>query len=193
MLKKKVKYLNILVNILLFVMIISVSYAWMITSPSHGEVVEYKKRLVVPSSDLIIIPHRYDEELDEYVIDNGSPMNIGLTEPGKTQKYRFDIINNTDVSSRVNVVLSNITGNINELKNVVFLGSNNPGYLFENDLESLLTYNESSSSYSINFVDDLRIEANSTLSFYWYTYIYQYASNEISNMELNIEKIMFVQ
>lgn len=186
-------HVNIILNILIFLMIASAVYAWMITSPSRGKIIDYNKTLVIPSSDLIIVPYRFDEKVGDYVIDNGSPMNIGLTEPGKTQKYRFDITNTTDVTSIVNVVLSNITGNIDELKNVVYLGSNNPNYLFEKSVGDLITYDETSSIYSMNFISNLKIKAKSTLSFYWYTYIDQYASNEISNMQLNIDKIMFVQ
>ena len=186
-------HVNIILNILIFLMIASAVYAWMITSPSRGKIIDYNKTLVIPSSDLIIVPYRFDEKVGDYVMDNGSPMNIGLTEPGKTQKYRFDITNTTDVTSIVNVVLSNITGNIDELKNVVYLGSNNPNYLFEKSVGDLITYDETSSIYSMNFISNLKIKAKSTLSFYWYTYIDQYASNEISNMQLNIDKIMFVQ
>lgn len=182
---------NKILNLGLLVMIISVSYAWMVTEPSKGEIVNYNRRLVVPSNDLEIIPYTYNEETMEYEVSNTSPMEVGLTEPGKVQKYKFSITNNKDVDAITDIVFSNITGDIELLKDVVYLGSTNQNYLFEKNLSTLLTYNETSKTYYIKFIEDLSIPANETVAFYWYTYIDQYASNEIKNTEILVEKIMF--
>ena len=189
--EKKSNIANKILNIGLLVMIISVSYAWMITEPSKGEVVDYSRRLVVPSNDLEIIPYTYNEETMEYEVNDTSPMEVGLTEPGKVQKYKFAITNNKDVEARTNIVFSNITGDIEKLKDVVYLGSTKQNFLFEKSLSTLMEYNETSETYYIKFVEDLKIPANSTVAFYWYTYVDQYASNEIRDTEISIEKIMF--
>ena len=73
----------------------------------------------------------------------------------------------------------------------MYLGSTNQNYLFEKDLNTLMEYNETSKTYYIKFIEDLKISANSTVEFYWYTYIDQYASNEIRDTEILVEKIMF--
>lgn len=182
---------NKILNLGLLVMIISVSYAWMVTDPSKGEVVNYKRRLVVPSNDLEIIPYIYNEETMEYEVSNTSPMEVGLTEPGKVQKYKFSITNNQDVEAITDIVFSNITGDIEILDEVVYLGSTNQNYLFEKSLHQLLTYNETSKTYYIKLIDDISIPAHETIAFYWYTYIDEYASNEIKNTEILVEKIMF--
>ena len=174
--EEKTSIINKILNLGLLVMIISVSYAWMITEPSKGEIVDYNKRLVVPSNDLEIIPYTYNE---------------GLTETGKFQKYKFTITNNKDIEARTNIVFSNITGDIEKLKEVVFLGSTNQNFLFEKSLSTLLEYNETSETYYIKFIENLKIPAKETVAFYWYTYIDQYASNEIRDTEISIEKIMF--
>ena len=189
--EEKTSIINKILNLGLLVMIISVSYAWMITEPSKGEIVDYNKRLVVPSNDLEIIPYTYNEETMEYEISNTSPMKVGLTEPGKVQKYKFTITNNKDIEARTNIVFSNITGDIEKLKEVVFLGSTNQNFLFEKSLSTLLEYNETSETYYIKFIENLKIPAKETVAFYWYTYIDQYASNEIRDTEISIEKIMF--
>lgn len=187
----KSNIINKILNLSLLVMIISVSYAWMITEPSKGEIVDYRRKLVIPSNDLEIIPYTYNDETMEYEVSNTSPMEVGLTEPGRVQKYKFAITNNKDVEASTNMVFSNITGDIEKLKNVVYLGSTNQNFLFEKDLESLLQYNETSNTYYIKFVEDLKIKPHETVAFYWYTYVDQYASNEIRDTEISIEKIMF--
>lgn len=185
--------LNLIINTSLLIMIIAVSYSWMVTVPSRGEIVNYDRRLIVPSTDLIITPYIYDEEAEKYVVSYTSPMQMELTEPGKVQKYKFDIVNNQDIDAKVNIVFSNITGNITDLQDKVFIGSTNQKYLFEKSLSSLLEFNNGSNTYYIKLVDGLKIPANSGISFYWYTYVDQYASNEISNMSINIDKIIFNQ
>lgn len=189
--KDKSNIINKILNLGLLVMIISVSYAWMITEPSKGQIVDYKRKLVIPSNDLEIIPYTYNDETMEYEVNNTSPMEVGLTEPGKVQKYKFTITNNKDIEAITDIVFSNITGDIEKLKEKVYLGSTNQNYLFEKDLNTLMEYNETSKTYYIKFIEDLKISANSTVEFYWYTYIDQYASNEIRDTEILVEKIMF--
>lgn len=189
--KDKSNILNKILNVGLLVMIAAVSYAWMITEPSRGEVLNYGRRLVVPSNDLEIIPYTYDDENQEYVVSNTSPMQVGLTEPGKVQKYKFAITNNKDVDARTNIVFSNITGDIEKLGEVVSFGSTNQNYLFEKNLSTLIKYNDDSKTYYIKFIEDLKIPAKSTIAFYWYVYINQYASNEVSETQLLVDKILF--
>lgn len=185
--------LNLIINFCLIIMIVAISYSWMVTVPSRGEIVDYNRRLIVPTTDLIIVPYIYDEEKETYIVSNSSPMQVGLTEPGKVQKYKFDITNSQDIDASVNIVFSNITGDIELLKEKVFIGSTNLNFLFEKSLDSLLTYNEENKSYYIKLIENLKIPAKNTISFYWYTYIDQYASNEISNTRIDIEKILFNQ
>lgn len=183
---------NKILNVSLLVIIISVSaYAWMITEPSRGEILNYKRKLVITSNDLDIKSFVYDEETQEYYEDNSSPMNVGLTEPGKIQKYKFEITNNKDIVARTNIIFSNITGDIEDLGNVIFFGATNPS-IFETAMASMLEENTNKSQY-IKFMEDLKIPANSTISVYWYVYIDQYASNEIVDKDVEIEKIMFVK
>lgn len=189
----KRRKLNIIINTSLIIMIIAVSYSWMVTVPSRGEIVDYNRRLVVPTTDLVIVPYVYDDEEEKYIISNTSPMQVGLTEPGKVQKYKFDITNSQDIDAKVNIIFSNITGDIEDLKEKVYIGSTNSTFLFEKSLSSLLTFNEENKSYYIRLIENLKIPARNTMSFYWYTYVDQYASNEISNMRIDIEKVLFNQ
>lgn len=184
--------LNKVLNVSLLILIISVSaYAWMITEPSRGEILNYQRKLVISSNDLEIVSYVYDEETMEYHEDNASPMNVGLTEPGKIQKYKFDITNNKDIVARTNILFSNITGDVEDLQNVIFFGATNPS-IFEIPMASMLEENTNNTRF-IKFMEDLKIPAHSTVSVYWYIYIDQYASNEIVDKQVDIEKIMFVK
>ncbi len=178
-------------NIVLLVIIIGyATYAWMLTFPSRGEIVDYSRNLIITSSSLDVDVYVYRD--GQYVLTNDDPITCDMMAPGMMQKYRFDLTNNNSVKSSTNIIFSNITGDIELLKEKLYIGETNPD-LFENQLTEKLEYKESTDTYSYKFANELGVEPGETVSLYWYIYIDKYASNEISDTNFAINKIMFVK
>lgn len=189
--KKINKKTNHFINIVLLVLIITAStYAWMLTNPSTGELVDYERTLIINSSSVSVEFYTFKD--DEYIKTTSDPITTELLGPGMIQKYLFKITNNNSTPASVNIILSDITGNIDLLKEVFLIGESNP-LINEYKLSSKLTQNPSTLKYSYMFHDNLRVEANSSLNLYWYIGIDKFASNEIKDTNISINKIMFVK
>lgn len=182
---------NHIVNIVLLVFIITAStYAWMLTNPSTGELVDYERTLIINSSSVNVEFYTFKD--NDYVLTTSDPITTDLLGPGMIQKYLFKITNNNSTASDVNIIFSDITGNINLLKEVFLIGESNP-LVFENKLSSKLVQNTSTLKYSYMLHNSLEVAANSTLNLYWYIGIDKFASNEIKDTNISINKIMFVK
>ena len=181
-------HLNILLNVLILVAIAAVSYAWMLTIPSVGHLVEYQRDLIVTSSDIDVDSYVLID--GDYVLQTESPMLTGLFEPGRVRNYRFDITNNEDVRSSVRVVLSNITGDVEDLKDYFIFGTTSPQTI-EIVMGDKLVYT-GDGKYMV-FVESLSIPGNETVSLYWYAVIDNLAPNEIMEMSLEIEQAVFIR
>ena len=112
--------------------------------------------------------------------------------PGKTQRYRFELTNINPTPARVKIVFTEITGNINLLKNYLKIGITNP--IIDNfKLSDRLEHNEEDDRYFFDFVDSVTIPAESTLNYYWNLEIDIDAPNTLQNTNLKINKIMFIK
>ena len=183
-----------LAAIISFFMLGSVVLAWMITEASHGTQAGYQGRLYIIDSDVAV---------ELYVLKNGTyqlqsnlesdPLiEIDLLEPGKNQKYRFDIINNNSVTAAVKINFADINGDIEVLKNALIFSSSNPE-AFTFTLNDRLEYDEDGEIYFAKFYDEVRIEANSRKSIFWSIEVDKDAGNEIENKTLSIEKAIFTK
>ncbi len=180
--------LGILINILFLLLIVTITFSWMVTEPSVGEMVRYDKSFIITASDIDVDAYMWLN--DEYVLQTESPMVAGLMEPGRTQNYRFDITNNADVRAAVRIMFSDITGDVEELKEHFLFGSVSPT-VFEIVMEDKLVYT-SSGAYMI-FKESFSIPANETRSIFWYARISEEASNEIMEMSLEIDSVLFTR
>lgn len=185
--KLKVK-LNITLNIVIFVTIVAVSYSWMLTMPSVAEIVRYERDFIITSSDIEVKSFVY--EGGAYVEQMQSPMLAGYFEPGRIVRYKFEVTNNNNLMAKTRIVFSNITGDVEALKDHVKLGLLSPS-TFEIVMSDKLVYN-GERKYLV-FMDEVSIPANTTLSLFWYATIDEEASNEIQDLSLQIENVVFVK
>lgn len=192
---KKYKF-KVLLSIFLNITIITILgiFAWMMTSVTSTENIDYTGNLVVPDNDIVVkLFVLKDNEFVEQLQDPTKPLiQLGTLEPGSAQKYRFDIYNNrTNIDSITKIVFSEIYGDIDLLKNVVQIRCTSPS-LFIFKLEDRIEYDEINEHHFFDFIDKLRIPKGEMLSVYFNIYIDKNATNAIQNTNLSINKIMFI-
>ncbi len=179
---------NIYLNIILSVLIITAVFAWMITGASRGELVDYSRGGVITAVDIDV--ELYELVGDTYNLVTADKLDLTNMAPGDKRQFRFDITNNNNNVSTSKIVFSNITGDIDILKNKIFIGSSNPK-IFEYSLEDKLELNNE--KYIFRFSDDFKIEAKTKISLYWYLSLDSNASNEVANKSLIIDNISFIR
>ena len=188
------KKISILLSILVIILLTVSAYAWMQTEPSQGENIEYNRNFYVTDSDIQVKLYALID--NKYVLQgqysDDELLNLDLMYPGKTQRYRFELTNINPTPARVKIVFTEITGNINLLKNYLKIGITNP--IIDNfKLSDRLEHNEEDDRYFFNFVDSVTIPAESTLNYYWNLEIDIDAPNTLQNTNLKINKIMFIK
>lgn len=188
------KKISILLSILVIILLTVSAYAWMQTEPSLGENIEYNRDFYVTDSDIQVKLYALID--NKYVLQgqysDDELLNLDLMYPGKTQRYRFELTNINPTPARVKIVFTEITGNINLLKNYLKIGITNP--IIDNfKLSDRLEHNEEDDRYFFDFTDSVTIPAESTLNYYWNLEIDIDAPNSLQNTNLKINKIMFIK
>lgn len=188
------KKISILLSILVIILLTVSAYAWMQTEPSLGENIEYNRDFYVTDSDIQVKLYALID--NKYVLQgqysDDELLNLDLMYPGKTQRYRFELTNINSTPARVKIVFTEITGNINLLKNYLKIGITNP--IIDNfKLSDRLEHNEEDDRYFFDFADSVTIPAESTLNYYWNLEIDIDAPNSLQNTNLKINKIMFIK
>ena len=183
------KNLNIFVNVALFLLILAGSYSWMFTQRSAAEILDYERRLIISGSDIDV--DFYALEGTDYVLQEESPIQLGLLQPGGSQLFRMDITNNDPLDTSVKSVFINILGDVEELGPYIIFGGSTP-YSFSNELEEIVDYNENTERHFIDFIDEIRIEASSMLSVYFYVQMSDEAENDVADKGISIENIIFI-
>ena len=181
-------------KILVIILLTVSAYAWMQTEPSLGENIEYNRDFYVTDSDIQVKLYALID--NKYVLQgqysDDELLNLDLMYPGKTQRYRFELTNINPTPARVKIVFTEITGNINLLKNYLKIGITNP--IIDNfKLSDRLEHNEEDDRYFFDFADSVTIPAESTLNYYWNLEIDIDAPNSLQNTNLKINKIMFIK
>lgn len=188
------KKISILLSILVIILLTVSAYAWMQTEPSLGENIEYNRDFYVTDSDIQVKLYALID--NKYVLQgqysDDELLNLDLMYPGKTQRYRFELTNINPTPARVKIVFTEITGNINLLKNYLKIGITNP--IIDNfKLSDRLEHNEEYDRYFFDFANSVTIPAESTLNYYWNLEIDIDAPNSLQNTNLKINKIMFIK
>lgn len=142
------KKISILLSILVIILLTVSAYAWMQTEPSLGENIEYNRDFYVTDSDIQVKLYALID--NKYVLQgqysDDELLNLDLMYPGKTQRYRFELTNINPTPARVKIVFTEITGNINLLKNYLKIGITNP--IIDNfKLSDRLEHNEEDDRY----------------------------------------------
>lgn len=182
--------INVFVNILLLILIITMTYSWMLTQKSESEILDYNRDFVITASDIDV--DVYALIGSTYTLQTGSPIDLGLLEPGLEYKYRLDITNTNDVKAVVRALYTNITGDISALESYIILGSTSP-LSFAKMLDDEIAYNAVDDVYYAVLMDRVEIPANSTLSLYVYIGMSEDATNIVAGKELVIGNILFMK
>ena len=188
------KTISMILSIVLIVVLSLCAYGWMQTMPSAGENVEYNRNFYITDSDIgvklfALIDNSYVEQGQ---LSTDPLIKINEMYPGKIQRYRFELTNNKDVSSRVKIVFTELDGNINLLKSYLKINITSP-YLTSFTLNQKLEQNEDNNRYFFDFVDSVTIPANSTLNFYFNFEIDIKAPNALQATSFEVKKIMFIK
>lgn len=188
------KKISILLSIVIIILLTVSAYAWMQTEPSLGENVEYNRDFYITDSDIQVKLYALID--NKYVLQgqysDDELLNLDLMYPGKIQRYRFELTNINPTPARVKIVFTEITGNINLLKNYLKIGITNP--IIDNfKLSDRLEHNTDDDRYFFDFANSVTIPAESTLNYYWNIEIDIDAPNTLQNTNLRINKIMFIK
>ena len=188
------KNISIILNVLIVIMLLGITYAWMQTEPSLGENIEYNRDFYITDSDIDV--KLYALINNQYVLQGQQSDDALLTldemYPGKIQRYRFELTNRNQVAAKVKIVFTEITGNINLMKNYLKISATNPE-MFSFMLNDRLEHNEEDDRYFFHFSKSVTIPANSTLDYYWNLEIDIDAPNALQATSLRINKIMFIK
>ena len=117
--------INFFINILLFVIIVGIAYSWMVTDSSDGEIVRYKRNLIVSNMDIdvkdivnydmdAVITAQYLYKDNEYQLVTDDQVDLENIAPGDVYQFRFDITNAHDSVSLSKIVFGEITGDIED-------------------------------------------------------------------------------
>lgn len=183
----KMKKRNIYLNIILTLLILVAAFAWMITSASRGELVDYTRHAIITAVDIDVEIYELIDE--EYVLVTDT---IDLTNmaPNDVKQFRFDITNNNNNVSTSKIIFSDITGDIDYLKNLISIGSSNPK-IFEYTLGEKIEQVNGKNIF--RFDNGFSVEPKSKKSIYWYISLDSNASNEIIGKTLQINNISFIR
>lgn len=185
---KKIKmYLSLVLTLTLLI----ASVAWMVTVASQGEIVNYNRELIINTLDLDITIYEYNNETLQYEELLTPNIVINNAAPNDTFLYKIELTNNGNTKSSTSIVLSNIEGDIDALKNSLNFGSTSPQLKKFSMSESLET--SSSNEKFIRLYEDVKIEPLETKTVYWYINIDSSASNEIAGKNLTIDSINFIK
>ena len=188
------KKISILLSIVIIIVLTVSAYAWMQTEPSLGENVEYNRDFYITDSDIQVKLYALID--NKYVLQgqysDDELLNLDLMYPGKIQRYRFELTNINPTPARVKIVFTEITGNINLLKNYLKIGITNP-IIDSFKLSDRLEHNTDDDRYFFDFANSVTIPAESTLNYYWNIEIDIDAPNTLQNTNLRINKIMFIK
>ena len=188
------KTVSMILSIVLIVVLSLCAYGWMQTMPSSGENVEYNRNFYITDSDIGVKLYAL---IDNTYVEQGQQptdplITINEMYPGKIQRYRFELINKNDVAAKVKIIFTEITGNINLMKNYLKISATNPE-MFSFMLNDRLEHNEEDDRYFFDFSKSVTIPANSTLNYYWNLEIDIDAPNALQGSSLKINKIMFIK
>lgn len=182
--------LNIILNVFLLILIITMTYSWMLTQRSSAQLVDYNRNLIITDSDITVVSYAFIN--NQYVLQETSPIFLELLEPGAAQKYRFDITNNQSIMATTKMLMSNITGDVQALKDFIYVGGTSPS-VFYIPMSEVLTYNSVNDIYYVDMIDRIEIPGNSTVSVYVYVEMSEEAGNELQETALYINRFMFIK
>src|SRR5574344_2332779 len=92
-------YFNLIITILL----IAASVAWMVTVASQGEIVSYNRDLIINTLDIDVDVYTYNTTTLTYELYTGPTITISNMAPNDTRLFRFDITNNGNTNASTSI------------------------------------------------------------------------------------------
>lgn len=180
-------YLNLLITVLL----IGASVAWMVTVASQGELVTYNRELVINTLDIDVVISEYNTDTLAYEPVVNPNISINNMAPNDTKQFKIDITNNGNTPASTTILLVNITGDIQSFGNRLSIGVSSPVIKNYPLQDSLIQ--TTSGNYMIKLLENYTTPPLQTSSIYWYITIDKTATNEIASKTLSIEHINFIK
>lgn len=190
--KNKIR-VNVLLNIILAITMVSVAYSWMVTEPSYGEVIEYERELIIASSGIDVEVYIYEN--NDYVLYEEGNIIINNMAPNDSIRFKFVMKNTNSVASLTDIIFANIYGDTELLQPYLSINCASPENfkkLLKDNLLTTSTYNGLEITNYMKFYDDFKVEANSSETIYWTIDLDKSADNSIANKQLTIENIIFL-
>lgn len=187
--------IDILLNIILVIIGLSYTYSWMVTEPSYGEIVDYKRELIISSTSKDISIYKYDDSVNDYVMYTDSNIIINNMAPNDKIRFKIVIKNNKSVASVTDIVFANIYGDIDYLKSYITINGSSPQVFsknLENDLRTTTDLEGIEVTNYMKFYDNFMVDAGSESTIYFNISLDKIASNEIVDKTLVIDNIIFL-
>lgn len=185
--------LNVVLNVILAIVLISVAYSWMVTEPSYGEVIEYNRNLIVASSGIDVEVYIYEE--NDYVLYKGEDIIVNNMAPNDSIRFKFVMTNTKSVATLTDIVFANIYGDVEVLEPYLSITSASPesfSKLLKDNLLTTSTYDGLEITNYMKFYEDFKVESNSSQTIYWTIDLDKTADNSVANKNLTIENIIFL-
>lgn len=190
--KKKIG-LNVILNILLFILLSSYTYSWMVTEPSYGEFVDYERDLIIASSALEVSVYIY--EGNDFVLYEEENIVVNNMAPNDSIRFKFVMKNNNSMAALTDIIFANIYGDLDILSSYMTVECTNPLMFvrnFTDDLQTTSTFGGIDVTNYIKFYDDFKVESGGETTIYWTIKLDKTADNSIIDKELVIDNIIFL-
>lgn len=190
--KRKIS-INAILNILLFILLSSYTYSWMVTEPSYGEIVDYERDLIIASSAVDVDVYLYED--GEYVMYEEENIVISNMAPNDTIRFKFVMKNNKNVATLTDIIFANIYGDLDVLSSYISVECSSPDTFvrkFDSDLLTTSTFDGIEVTNYMKFYDDFMVDAGTESSIYWTIKLDKTADNSIVDKQLVIDNVIFL-
>lgn len=190
--KKKIT-INTILNIILAIVLLGYAYSWMVTVPSYGEIVDYKRDLVVSSSGIDVEVYIYKG--NDYVLYEEENIIVDNMAPNDSIRFKFVMTNTKQNPTLTNIIFANISGDLEELKDYISVTSASPQNFTKPLKDNLLTtstYDGLTITNYMKFYENFKVNANSSETIYWTINLDKTADNKVAEKKLIIENIIFL-
>lgn len=185
--KKQLSYLYFVGSIFLLIG----TLAWMVTIASQGEILNYNRRLIVPTINMNIQLYKLENEVYREVTE--SVIDLGNIAPGDKIDFKFVIQNNEEQLGTAKILFSSITGDIVDLEEKIIFHALGPSpHIFTKPLkEGLKVIGDNQSMFE--FINYLEVQGLTTMELLWRVEVPNTASNEIAGKGIVINSISVIK
>lgn len=185
--------LGIFLTFLFAILFITYSFSWMVTEPSRGEIIDYRRDLVVSSAGVTVDVYVYEN--NDYVLYEEENINVDNMAPNDSKRFKFVVKNSKQTDALVDIIFANIYGDVDILKPYLYFNCSSPAVFsrsLNNDLQTSSTIDGMDVVNYIKFYDDFTVPSHGEEVIYWDIKLDKTANNDVALKSLDIENIMFI-